>query len=176
MARKRTQDFYTEIDQIADREAFLESVQDGFSEIADPRVSDNQTYPLVHLLVMIVCAILSLIEVTSFRTVGDKTTEERRFYISDLELTPDRAGHLARSHWSIENRLHWIMDVNFGDDASLASVGNAAENLAVLKRMASTMIRIDLGGIRGTAQRRRQASWDDSWALRLLSRIFEMSL
>lgn len=63
------------------------------------------------------------------------------------------------------------MDVNFGEDASLASMGNAAENFAALKRLASTMIRIDLGGIRGTVQRRRQAAaWYDSWTLRLLSR------
>jgi hypothetical protein len=68
------------------------------------------------------------------------------------------------------------MDFNFCEDASLADTGNAAENLAALKRLASTMIRLDLGGIRGTAQRRRQAAWDDSWTLRLLSRIFEIKL
>jgi len=118
----------------------------------------------------------SLIEITSQRTVGDKTTEERRFYISNLILNAERAGEIVRSHWTIENRLHWNMDVNFGEDASLAATGNAAENLAALKRLASTMIRIDLGGILGTAQRRRQAAWDDSWTLRLLSRIFEVKL
>lgn len=78
--------------------------------------------------------------------------------------------------WSTHHHLHWIMDVNFGEDASLASIGNAAENLAALKRLAGTMIRIDLGGVRGTAQRRRQAAWDDSWTLRLLSRVFEVEL
>lgn len=118
----------------------------------------------------------SLIEVTSRRTVGDKTSEEQRYYISNLVLTPERAGAVIRSHWSIENHLHWNMDVNFKEDASLAATGNAAENLAALRRLASTMIRIDLGGIRGTAQRRRQAMWDDSWTLKLLSRIFEVIL
>src|SRR5262245_54763874 len=59
MARKRTEEFYTEVDQIADREAFLESVQEGFCGIEDPRVKDNQTYPLVHLIVIILCAILA---------------------------------------------------------------------------------------------------------------------
>ena len=116
------------------------------------------------------------IEVTSRRIIGAKTTEEKRFYISNLELTPERAGKIIRSHWSIENHLHWNMDFNFGEDSSLAAIGNAAENLAALKRLAGTMIRIDLGGIRGTAQRKRQAAWDDSWTLRLLSRVFEMKL
>ena len=89
---------------------------------------------------------------------------------------PEKAGELARSHWLIENHLHWNMDVNFGEDSTLASIGHAPENLAILKRIAGTLIRIDLGGIRGTAERRRQAMWDDSWTLRLLSRIFEVKL
>lgn len=118
----------------------------------------------------------SLIEVTSKRTIDGKTTEAKRFFISNLKLTAEIAGILARSHWSIENRLHWNMDVNFGEDANLAAIGNAPENLAILKRLASTLIRIDLGGIRGTAQRRRQAAWDDSWTIRLLSRIFKVEL
>lgn len=118
----------------------------------------------------------SLIEVTSRRTIKGKTTEERRFYISSLELTPERAGEFVRSHWSIENRFHWNMDVNFCEDASLATAGNTAENLAALRRLASTMIRIDLGGVKGTAHRRRQAAWDDFWTLKLLSRIFEVNL
>lgn len=118
----------------------------------------------------------SLVEVTSRRSVKGKTTEERRFYISSLALTPEEAGKLVRSHWAIENRLHWNMDVNFYEDANLAATGNAAENLAILRRLTSTMIRIDLGGIRGTAHRRRQAAWDDVWTLKLLSRIFEINL
>ena len=104
-------------------------------------------------------------------------TEERRFYISSLEPSPERAGKIVRSHWTIETRLHWNMDVNFCEDANLATSGNTAENLAALKRLTSTMIRIDLGGgRRGTAQRRRQAARDDSWILKLLSRIFEVDL
>jgi predicted transposase YbfD/YdcC len=118
----------------------------------------------------------SLIEVTSRRTIGGKTSEEKRFYISNMVLTAERAGKIIRSHWLVENHLHWNMDVNFCEDVSLAATGHAAENLAVLRRLASMMIRIDLGGIRGTAQRRREAMWDDSWTLRLLSRIFEVTL
>lgn len=118
----------------------------------------------------------SLIEVTCRRTINGKTTEAKRYFISDLDLVPEKAGELARSHWLIENHLHWNMDVNFGEDSTLASIGHAPENLAILKRIAGTLIRIDLGGIRGTAERRRQAMWDNSWTLRLLSRIFEVKL
>jgi predicted transposase YbfD/YdcC len=110
------------------------------------------------------------------RTINGQTTESKRFFISDLVLGPEKAGALARSHWLIENHLHWNMDVNFDEDSTLASIGHAPENLAILKRIASTLIRMDLGGVRSTAKRRRQAMWDDSWTLRLLSRIFEMKL
>jgi predicted transposase YbfD/YdcC len=120
--------------------------------------------------------LISLTEVTCRRTINGKSTEAKRLFISDLDLQPEKAGELARSHWLIENHLHWNMDVNFGEDSTLASIGHAPENLAILKRIAGTLIRIDLGGIRGTAERRRQAMWDDSWTLRLLSRIFELKL
>lgn len=118
----------------------------------------------------------SLIEVTSKRTINDATTEAKRYYISNLRPTPEQAARFIRSHWCIENHLHWNMDVNFEEDASLAAVGHAPENLGALKRLASTLIRIDLGGIRGTADRRRRAAWDDSWTLRLLSKIFQVEL
>ena len=121
-------------------------------------------------------ALKSLIEITSRRTIKGKTTEERRFYISSLEPTPELAGNIVRGHWTIENRWHWNMDVNFCEDANLATSGNTAENLAALKRLTSNMIRIDLGGTRGTAQRRKQAAWDDTWTLKLLSRIFKVDL
>jgi predicted transposase YbfD/YdcC len=118
----------------------------------------------------------SLTQIISRRTINGEATEASRFFISDLFLTPEDGGRLARSHWSIKNHLHWNMDVNFREDASLAAIGHAPENLAILKRLAGTLIRIDLGGIRGTAERRRQAAWDDSWTLRLMGRIFQMKL
>ncbi len=59
MKRKQTKEFYSEIDQIADKQAFVESVSEGFKEVNDPRAADNQSYSLIHLLVMILCAILA---------------------------------------------------------------------------------------------------------------------
>jgi predicted transposase YbfD/YdcC len=118
----------------------------------------------------------SLTQIISRRTINGEEEEASRYFISSLELTPNRSGSLARGHWTIENHLHWSMDVNFQEDQCLAATGHAPENLATLRRLAATLIRIDLGGVRGTAERRRQAAWDDSWTLRLLSRIFEVEL
>ena len=56
MSRKQSKQFYSEIDQIADSQAFLDSVHEGFAGVEDPRAPDNQDYPLVSLLVIILCA------------------------------------------------------------------------------------------------------------------------
>jgi predicted transposase YbfD/YdcC len=116
----------------------------------------------------------SLVEVTCHRTTKGKITKAKRYFISSQKLKAEKAAYLVRSHWLIENHLHWNMDVNFDEDKNLASTGHAAENLGFFRRMAATLIKLDLGSVRGTAHRRRQAKWDDSWALRLLSRVFEL--
>jgi hypothetical protein len=59
MSKKKTQEFYSAIDEIADKEAFLESEREGFSEIEDPRAQDNQGYRFIDLLIVILCAILA---------------------------------------------------------------------------------------------------------------------
>ncbi len=79
-----------------------------------------------------------------------------------------------RSHWSIENHLHWNMDVIFCEDNSLANTGHAAENLAMFRRMAHGLIKQDVGGTTGIARRRREAAWDDTYALRVLGQLFRM--
>ena len=116
----------------------------------------------------------AMVEVTSRRTVKGNTTEERRYYISSRSLSAEEAGHIIRSHWSVENRLHWSMDVNFLEDKCLASVGHGAENLATFRRLASTLIRLKLGGVAGTAHMRRMAQWDDECMLSVLAEIFSM--
>ena len=59
MSKKKPREFYSTIDEIADKEAFLESVQEGFKDVEDPRAADNQGYRLVDLLIIIICAILA---------------------------------------------------------------------------------------------------------------------
>ena len=110
----------------------------------------------------------TMIEVTSRREVKGKATEERRYYISSLAITPERAGVLVREHWCIENHLHWSMDVVFKEDDCAVSMGHAPENLAFFRRTAQMIIQTDLGGTKGIAEKRRQAGWDDSYMAHLL--------
>ena len=59
MNKKNSKDAYSEIDQIIDNQAFIDSVNEGFNAVEDPRVADNRSYPLVSLLVMILCAVIA---------------------------------------------------------------------------------------------------------------------
>ena len=69
--------------------------------------------------------------VDSFRVVGGKPSElEQRYYISSRELTAEELASAVRAHWAIENRLHWMLDVNFGEDGSQVRKDNAPQNLS----------------------------------------------
>jgi predicted transposase YbfD/YdcC len=75
------------------------------------------------------------------RTEGEKTSKEEHYYISNLSLDAEDAARLVRGHWSIENRLHWFLDVCFGEDGCRARTNHAAENLDVLRKTALRLLR-----------------------------------
>jgi len=79
----------------------------------------------------------------SERCIGDQTTRQQRFYLSSLAPDAPRIARIIRSHWAIENRLHWSMDVCFNDDQMRARTKAAAHNLAVLKHITLNLIRLD---------------------------------
>lgn len=117
----------------------------------------------------------ALIEVKSTRTIKGQTTEEYRYYISSKRMTPKEAGIDIRKHWGIENRLHWVMDVVFGDDKSQANMGHAAENLGLFRRMAYCLLKQDTQGSRGLASMQRKAMWNDDYVLHLLARFIQQA-
>jgi predicted transposase YbfD/YdcC len=114
----------------------------------------------------------TLVEVTSRREIKGRKSEERRYYISNLVLTPEKATKIVRGHWGIENHLHWMMDVIFREDDSLISTGHAPVNLAIFRRMAQSILQAEAKGTKGIAQRRRKAGWDDNYLLKLLGILF----
>lgn len=107
--------------------------------------------------------------VESERIVDGKTAVETRYYISSLSGDAERLLGASRGHWSIENSLHWVLDISFGEDDSRVRVGNGAENLSMIRRMALNMLKQDKtvnASIRG---KRKRAAWDDNFLLALLS-------
>ena len=77
------------------------------------------------------------------RTVGNQTSTERAYYISSLPAVAERIANAVRSHWEVENRLHWCLDVQFNDDQSRVRSGYAANNLAVVRHIVMNLLRLD---------------------------------
>lgn len=80
--------------------------------------------------------------VQSERTVKGKTSSEQRLYIGSIPPQARKLAHAVRSHWEVENRLHWCLDVCLNDDQARARVKNSAQNLAAIKRMVLNVLRL----------------------------------
>jgi len=110
--------------------------------------------------------------IESERCIQGKTSVERRFYLSSLPADAARLLTAIRAHWTVENRLHWCMDVAFADDQMRARTKHAAHNLAILKHITLNLIRLDpikrKGGIKA---RRFIAATSDSYREHLLGLV-----
>jgi predicted transposase YbfD/YdcC len=87
--------------------------------------------------------VASFAVVERVRTVGERTSTERAYYISSLPADAEQIALAIRSHWEVENRLHWCLDVQFGDDDARGRIGHIAHNLALVRHMALNLIRLD---------------------------------
>ena len=110
----------------------------------------------------------SLVCVQATRHEKGKTTCEKRYYISSLASTADRMGQIIRQHWSIENKLHWHLDVSFNEDKSKIRAGNGAENFSLLKRCVLNLVKTDTTEKASVTLKRRIAGWNPAYRLKLL--------
>jgi predicted transposase YbfD/YdcC len=110
----------------------------------------------------------SLGMIESRREVDGKVTTERRYYLCSLPLNIETFARAVRSHWGVENKVHWIMDVCFREDQSRARAGYSAENLATLRRLALNLLHREKTKKRGIKGKQLNASWDHAYLLRLL--------
>jgi predicted transposase YbfD/YdcC len=94
------------------------------------------------------------------RTVGAKTTHERRYYLSSLPPEAPALARAIRRHWGIENSLHWVLDVAMNEDQCRVRTGHAATNLATLRHLALNLLRQDTTKKRGIRTKQKIAAWD----------------
>jgi len=93
-----------------------------------------------------------------------------RHYLLSRYISPKRLLDVTRSHWAVENRLHWVLDVHFAEDRNRTRKDNAPENLAILRRLALNLLR-------GHPDRKsinlkiRRAGWDDTYLMQVLSHM-----
>ena len=110
----------------------------------------------------------SVVVVESTREVGGKIDREMRLYITSLVLLAYQIGPMIRSHWMIENGLHWVLDMVFRDDECRVRTDNAPANFATIKHMSYNLMR--RAATKDSMRlRRKVAAWDDDFLASLLA-------
>ena len=97
-----------------------------------------------------------------------KVTDEVRYFISSRPAKAKRLAQAVRQHWGIENGLHWVLDVAFNEDRLRVRERSAIENIALLNRLAVSVLRQDKAVKAGVKCKRKRAGWDDNYLLQLL--------
>lgn len=104
------------------------------------------------------------------KLAGQPETLAVRWFLLSTVPTPQRMIDIARTHWTIENQLHWVLDVDFGEDAARSRKDHAPQNLAIIRKLALNLIRQhpDKGSIKGKIKR---AGWNDTFLLSILDHM-----
>ena len=111
----------------------------------------------------------TLVHVESIRTVKSETSIEHRYYISSRRaLSAKNALAAVRSHWGIENGLHWVLDVAFCEDDSRVRAGNAAANFSAVRQLALGLLKKRTEAKCGIKIRRQRAGWDNKFLLQTI--------
>jgi predicted transposase YbfD/YdcC len=107
---------------------------------------------------------------THRKSAGEPEPVIVRWYLLSAHLSAERMLDVARTHWSIENQLHWVLDVAFDEDAARSRKDNAPQNLALLRKLALNLLRQHpaTASIKGKIKR---AGWDDSFLLSVLGHM-----
>ena len=111
--------------------------------------------------------------VTTDRTVQGKGTSETRYYIGSRRLTAAEALEATRAHWGVENNLHWVLDVVFGEDANRVRKGHGQENLNAIRKLALVAI-AGADDEHSLTVRRKMAGWDEEYLIDLVVNSLEI--
>jgi predicted transposase YbfD/YdcC len=109
--------------------------------------------------------------VESERNINGKISIEQRYYLLSIEPNVQRFAQSVRSHWSIENQLHWMLDVGFSEDKVQSYQGYSAENLAVIRHLGINLLSRDKKSQVGMKTKRLKAGWDDNYLIETLTAL-----
>ena len=114
--------------------------------------------------------VATIVRVAARAELKDRSRFETRYYISSAPLTAARAAEAVRSHWAIENSLHWVLDVTFGEDQSRLRTGHGAKNMAVVRHFAINLVRT-VNDKRSIRLRRKRATWQPDYLATILGHL-----
>lgn len=111
-----------------------------------------------------------LVEVVRARTVGEVTTTTTHHFIASVQTRKASVmAETCRSHWGVENQLHWRLDVTFNEDQNRLRTGHSAQNMSRLRRLGLNMLKRDTTKKMGIKNKRLVAGWDHRYLIRLLA-------
>ena len=114
----------------------------------------------------------TVVKVTAHREANTETTVKSRYYISSLNANAAKLLDATRTHWSIENSCHWVLDVGLNEDACRIRKNNGSENFAILRRIALNLLKGEKSAKLGVANKRLKAAWDNDYLITVLSTLF----
>jgi len=114
-------------------------------------------------------ALKSLVMIVSERRIGEESEVQTRYFISSLDNNAEKILKAKRSHWGIENRLHWVLDIAFNEDHSRVRKENAPQNFAVIRHMALNLLKHEHTVKTGIKAKRLKCGWDTDYLLKVLA-------
>ena len=112
--------------------------------------------------------IVKLESIREFKNSDKQTEKAIRYYITSKNDVAKNYQNYIRSHWGVENKLHWTLDVAFSEDASRKRNKNAAQNYSVLLKIALNLLRNEKSEKQGIAGKRLKAGWNEKYLLKVL--------
>ena len=107
--------------------------------------------------------------VQSERRVGGKVSREQRYYLSSLGQDAAVMDAAIRTHWAIENGLHWVLDISFAEDDCRIRKDHAPQNMSLLRQIALNLLGQDTSTKVGIKAKRKKAGWDDAYLVKILA-------
>jgi predicted transposase YbfD/YdcC len=131
--------------------------------ISDPAyietIRDGEAWPQLRSIAM----------VTAERRIEEEVERESRYFITSLECDAEKVLHAVRTHWHIENSLHWVLDVAFCEDESRIRKKHSAENMVVLRHIALNLLKKEKTAKRSIKSKRLKAGWDEDYLMAVLA-------
>jgi predicted transposase YbfD/YdcC len=126
----------------------------------------DRRYPKEPVMPGLAC--IAMVEATVER--DGRTTCSRRYYLSSAPLTADAFARAVRAHWSIENGVHWVLDVDFDEDRARNRKDHGPENLATIRKLALNVLRQARPGI-SIRRKRKRSGWSDAFARSVIGQM-----